>query len=189
MRGTTIQYNGADLRTVSFRNNNASGAILDGQPVVLDAYVAATQNVSTYFGVDVKQPSEGVGASFPGMILGIAKCQKSAGVAIGEYGEAVVYGFTDVIVVRRTRAATSDSWPTVPAITEYCQLVVNSVNDALTISATLALGATPAGIFAGESYASSAGVASDTASSHSVLSAFSTATAQTTRMKGFVRLM
>lgn len=184
MRDPQIQFTNQPLKTVSFRNNNTSGAILDGSPVVYDAYALAT-----YPGVDGKSAANGVGATFPGMLIGIAKAPTSAGIAVGSFGEAVVYGFTDVIVVRRTRAATSDSWPTVPAITEYCQLVVNSVNNALTVSATLALGLSPAGLFAADSFASSASLASDTASSNSVMSAFSTATAQTTRMKAFVRLM
>lgn len=183
MRLTTSQYLEGDVVKATIRNADTSVALLNGQPVVWD--IAATSTA----GLDVKRPAEGIGASFPGMLVGVIKDAPTTGIAIGDIGQAVVYGFTDVIIVRRTRAATSDSWPTIPAITEFCQLVVNSLNDALTISGTLALGAGVGGIFAAETSASSATLASATASSHSIMSAFSTATAQTTRMKGFVRLM
>lgn len=183
MRLTTSQYLEREQIVATIRNANAAVALLNGQPVVWDIATGLTA------GLDVKRPAEGIGGSFPGMLAGVVIAAPTAGIAIGDVGNAVVYGFTDVIIVRRTRAATSDSWPTSPAITEFCQLVVNSVNDALTISGTLALGAAAGGIFAAETSASSATLASATASSHSIMSAFSTATAQTTRMKGFVRLM
>lgn len=185
MRFSQIQYLEKEQVTVSIRNNNASLAILDGMPVFFDGNNVASVNLGT----DVKTASTTASISFPANIAGIAKSQKAAGLAVGDTSEAVCYGFTDSVVVRRTRAATSDSWDTSPAIRVFDQLVVESVNNYLTVSASLAAGATPAGIFAGESFASSATLASATASSNATMSAFSAATAQTTRMKVFVRLM
>lgn len=134
MRFTTAQFIENEVVTVSIRNNNSSAAIVDGQPVYLDPYVSTTDKVSTFGGVDVKSRSEATADNPAPMFVGIAKIAKTAGgsLAVGEVAEAVIYGFTDALVTRRTRAATTDTWASAAAVSCGDQVVGESTNNRLT---------------------------------------------------------
>jgi hypothetical protein len=171
MREGTIQFLTGEKRTVSIRNGNAAVAILDGQPVYF-------KPAADFPGVDVLDYSA---ARAVGMVAGIAKCQLAAGLAIGEVGEAVCFGFTDAIVVRRTRSATNVTWASVAAIAFGDQLVPETGNKFLTHSNTPAIGAGAMPFVAGEAVAS---LADGVASTH-----LAGQTAETVRMKVLVRAM
>lgn len=179
MRFTTVQYLEKEVVTVSIRNNNASLAILDGMPVILENNSVS----SVYLGVDVRTYSTANGVSLGQLFAGIAKTNKTGGLAAGDVGEAVAYGFTDAIVVRRTRAATTDSWASISSIGAGNQLVPETANNYLTLSVSLAIGAALVPFAAGESVDSLASAASTTNLG------FSAVTAETVRMKVLVRAM
>lgn len=109
MRGSSIQYLEKEVRTVTIRNNNATLAILDGMPVYFDNNDVTSVN----FGTDVKSLSTALGTSPTGLFVGVAKATVAAGLLVGEVGEAVVYGFTDILITRRTRAASTDTWASI----------------------------------------------------------------------------
>lgn len=189
MRGSTVQYLQKEQYTVSVRNNNTSLAILDGQPVYLDNNNVTSVNL----GVDVKNRSGALGSSPTAFFAGIVKCQAAAGLAVGEVGEAVCYGFTDAIVTRRSRAATTDTWDTVPTFGAGNQLVGETTGNNLIhlgpIPQTEAIpsGSTgqtvtlvaPVFVIAGESAASLPTTASS----------YGSGLVDTIRMKVFVRVM
>lgn len=190
MRFTTCQYLEKEVVTVSIRNNNASVAILDGQPVYADNNNVTSVNL----GVDVKNFAEALGSSPHGMFIGICKTNKVGGLVAGDVGEAVVYGFTDAIRTARTRATSTDTYASVATFGAGDQLIGESVGSAVQrlgpIGATLAIpsGSTgqtvtvpvPAFLFAGESQASIVSNASTSTD---------TKIADTYRMKVFVRAM
>lgn len=126
MRFTNAQYLEKEVITVSCRNNNATLAILDGQPVFYQNLGFAVN-----FGTDVSLSSDTSWRGY-GFFAGIAKWSKLAGTAstitgaqVGDVFEAVCYGFTDAIVVRRSRAATTDSWGTAASVNGGRQLAFN----------------------------------------------------------------
>lgn len=127
MRFGDIQYLEKNPATVSIRNNNASLAILDGQPVYYDN----NDVVAVNFGVDVKTLSTALGTSPVGLFAGIAKINSNTGLLVGEVGEAICYGFTDAIISRRTRAASTDTWASVASFGAGDQLIGDSVNNGL----------------------------------------------------------
>jgi hypothetical protein len=181
MRLSTAQYLEKEIVTVSIRNNETSVAILDGQPVYFDGADVSSVNL----GVDVK----GYATTSSGltMLVGIAKTQKVGGLVAGDVGEAIVYGFTDAIVVRRVRANSTIAWPTAPALGVGDQFVPETGNNGFTYSATQAVGANMINFAAGQTYASAATLA--TSDNTGAASGFSAKTASTVRMKVFVRCM
>lgn len=187
MRFTTAQYLEKEVVTVSIRNNNASVAILDGQPVYLDNNNVTSVNL----GVDVKNFAEALGSSPLGLFVGIAKTNKSGGLAQGDVGEAVVYGFTDAIRTARTRATSTDTWASVATFGAGEAMIGETVGSNVILNArTIAVASGSTGqtvtsplpflIFAGESQASIASAASTGSNSSTV---------ETYRMKVFVRAM
>lgn len=182
MRFCNAQYLEKEVVTVSCRNNNATLAILDGQPVFLQDLSKATN-----FGVDVTLTSD-ANFSSPSLFAGIAKWSKLAGSSanisgaqVGDVFEAVAYGFTDVIVARRSRAASTDSWATMAAIAVGDQLKANTVNNYVERHASdpgVAGAIYP--LIAAEAATNTAGSAS---------SSTNTALVSTQRMKAFVRAM
>jgi hypothetical protein len=174
MRFSNIQYLEKEVVTVSCRNNNASAIIIDGQPVFYDDF-----NTATNFGVDVKNTSVPAGAIF----AGIAKWNKLAGTtstltgaAVGDVFEAVCYGFTDAIVSRRVRAASTDTWASVASTVSGAQYALETTGGNITPS-VVSQGALIVGV---ESNASIATAASTYGG---------TALADGLRMKVFVRSM
>lgn len=181
MRFTTAQYLEKEVVTVSIQNDNASLAILDGMPVFFEGNNVTNVNL----GVSVRTYSTIAGSSLAALQVGVAKTNKVGGLAVGDVGEAVCYGFTDAIVVRRTRTGTAASWPTAPAIGLGDQLVPETGNNYLTFSQTIAIGANPPIFAAGESFASK-----DTLTTGTANTAAGTAdTAETVRMKVLVRAL
>lgn len=196
MRFNTIQYAETERVSISIRNANVSLAILDGMPVYFNNFDQVTTDTNatiplsalTQVGVDVRSYSTALGSSPGGMFAGIAKVNNSrvtqaTGLIIGDFGEAICYGFTDAIVVRRTRATSTDSWATIASFGAGDQLVPETGNNYLTWSNTQAIGAASAEIVAGQSQNSLTTFASS-ANTNAV-----TATAETVRMKVFINCM
>jgi len=186
MRFTQCQYVEKEVVTVSFRNNRASGVILDGQPIFLQSFDAATN-----FGTDAQLLSDSAaGVTFA---AGIAKWSKLAGssaqigsAAVGDVGESVVYGFTDAIITLRTRAASTDTWASAVAIVAGDQLVPETVGNNLQRQGTLAASAAALAEYAAAQSVASVATA---ASNGTLLSASSSALVDTIRMKVFINLM
>lgn len=182
MRFTTAQYLEKEVVTVSCRNNNAALAILDGQPVFLQSL-----NQATNFGTDATNYNE---ASGLGTFAGIAKWSKLAGnsvtisgAQVGDVFEAVAYGFTDAIIARQTRAATTDSWASAASHNAGHKVFFNGGDGDL-----LALGTAGPGnsdpvypLILGESVAAFTGAGSESSNMVGL--------AWTQRMKVFVRAM
>lgn len=196
MRFTTVQFAETERVTCSIRNANASLAILDGMPVFMNTFDQVTTDTNAspstsslnQVGVDVRSYSTATGSSIGNLFAGIAKVNNSrvtqaTGLAVGDFGEAVCYGFTDAIVVRRTRATSTDSWATIGSFGAGDQLVPETGNNYLTWSQTQAIGAANADIVAGQSQNSLTTFASS-ANTNAV-----TATAETVRMKVFIACM
>lgn len=182
MRFTNAQYLEKEVVTVSCRNNNATLAILDGQPVFYQSVALATN-----FGVDVSLASD---ASFSGygLFAGIAKWSKLAGTAttitgaqVGDVFEAVAYGFTDAIIIRRTRSATTDSWGTMGALSANQQLDLDGAGNFLGLDNTVQAAVALPPVVLAESAASAAGTGSGTTNMVGLQ--------WTQRMKVFVRTM
>lgn len=191
MRYTQVQNRETERISVSIKNANASLAILDGMPVFMNTYnqvqtdVTAGTSLDENLGVDVRTYSTATGSSIGGLFLGIAKVNnlrtpQSTGCIVGDIAEAICYGFTDAIVVRRTRATSTDTWATIASIGAGDQLVPETGNNYLTWSATFAIGAAAPPIVAGQSVASLATFGSS-ANTNAVA-----ATAETVRMKVFI---
>lgn len=131
MRFSNAQYLEKEVVTVSVRNNEASLALLDGQPVYGNNF-----QVATNFGVDVVSNVSTTGQSPDTTFLGVLKWSKLAGTSSqitgaqpGDVTEAVAYGFTDIILTRRTRAASTDTWPTVASVGFGNALIGESVGN------------------------------------------------------------
>lgn len=132
MRAGTVQGFGPAPVTISVRNNNASAVLVDGQAVYFDPVIPATDQISTYGSVDVKSRSEATAGSVAGMFAGIIKVPSNRpSINVGEMAEAVVYGFTDALVTRRTRATTTDPWAAAPPVTAGDQVAPESTNNRL----------------------------------------------------------
>lgn len=132
MRFNNIQYLEKEVVTVSIRNNNATLAILDGAPVFFDTFDNATN-----WGVDVRTLSTAGGTSPQGFFAGIAKTEKVGGMVVGDVSEAVVYGFTDAIVTRRTRAASTDTWASVASNGAGDEFLFDNVGNGLSRQSTV----------------------------------------------------
>jgi hypothetical protein len=186
MRFTNAQYLEKEVVTVSCRNNNAALAILDGQPVFLQDVGKATN-----FGTDATLFSD-ANVSGVGLVAGIAKWFKLAGnsaqltgAQVGDVFEAVAYGFTDAIITLRTRATSTDSWSTSPAIAVGDAMAPETLANNLTRTTTLGNGAAIPPFVAGQSQASQTTGASNATLNGGV----TTVTADTVRMKVMVRAM
>ena len=176
--------NKPDLAAVVIRNAEASATIPLGAPVVLNMN-------GTNDGLDVVLPStSGSLRSIIGLRYGIATKALSA----GDYGEAIVFGFTvSLLLERQTRSTSTAVWATEAARSVGEYLTIDTVNNmfvtaASTIQAiTISTGAAQAAVATiypdavlGQtlaSYASSASATSDTR------------TAITSLVKAFVRMM
>jgi hypothetical protein len=187
MRFNNIQYLEKEQVTVSCRNNNASAVIYDGMPVFVDS-----ADIATNLGTDVHDAktavSAGGGISLSGTFLGIAKWNKSAGITSqlagaqpGDVFEAVVYGFTDAIVQRRTRTATNATWPSLSAIGAGDQMDFETVNGYLSWVASQAASVWPGFVQAGSNVASTGATEAS--------SLYAAGTVDTIRMKVFVRAL
>ena len=183
MRFSNAQYLEKEVVTVSCRNNRSSGAILDGQPVFLQDVGTATN-----FGTDSVLFADS-GANI-GLVAGIAKWYKLAGISsqitgaqVGDVFEAVAYGFTDAIITLRTRATSTDSWSSSPAIAVGDALAPETNANNLTRTTTLGNGAPAQPFVAAQSTASQSTQASGTSGGTAAL------TADTVRMKVMVRAL
>lgn len=187
MRFTNAQYLEKEVITVSCRNNNASLAILDGQPVFLQDFGKATN-----FGTDTTLYSD-TNVSSLNLIAGIAKWSKLAGTSsqitgaqVGDVFEAVAYGFTDAIITLRTRLTSTDSWASIASIAVGDFATPESLANNLSRNGSVVGVSLYPGFFFAQSLAS----AQSGNSSNTPLSATATTvTADTIRMKVFVRMM
>ena len=190
MRFTTAQYLEKEQVTVSCHNNNASLAILDGQPVFAQSYNAATN-----FGTDVSLYTD-TNFSQLNLCIGVAKWSKLAGTSTLITGaqptvdafEAVVYGFTDAIITCRTRLTSTDSWASIASMNLGDAVLPESLANNFSRLGSNAGVSNPCyvGFFLAQTLATiQTGNSSNTPISATAL----TVTADTIRMKVFVRMM
>lgn len=150
--------------------NGGSSTIPRGCPVVLDMD-------GTDDGVAVVAPSGAAAGDATSFFIGIAKKDIPA----GEWGDAVCFGWCNyATVVRQTRAASTDSYASAPALAVGDQLNLQSVGDGLTRSGAGNVSAALPFAVALESAASVASAASTTSDS---------STRVTTGMKVWIRAL
>ena len=157
-----------------FVRNSETSSLVAGTPVTME--VDATED-----GLSVELPSSGSAALsrlFPAGIVVDA-------IAAGRIGNVRKYGFIDATYIVRTRAATSDSFSTVAALTVGQVLSIETVMDALdlqaeTVATDAAVTLSEPRFVVGEAVASAVGVATATAYS---------LTYSTGQAKVFVRIL
>lgn len=171
--------NKRDIVAVVIRNADTV-AIPTGTPVVLSDNSTASVND----GLDVVLPSTAGAAKSDVLFYGI--CVSPAGypqngVPVNGYGESQVFGFNaGLVLVTQTRAASTNSWNSVPSIASFNYLAIDTVANGFDTIGTLAQsGFVPYAVLwqSLASYASSASTTSDTR------------TAITSSVKGFLRMM
>jgi hypothetical protein len=151
------------------RNDEASTTISAGMPVVLS--MDGTED-----GLAVELPRNSTALAIGAFQYGIA----TQDIAPGKIGEVLVNGIhEDAIICLASRAASTDSFASYASIPLGAILTINTVANALSLSAASSAGAI-LGYFLAESVASGASSASATSN---------TSTTVTTARKVFVRLM
>jgi len=157
-----------------FVKNSESSTLVAGTPV--------TMNVDgTKDGLSVELPSSGsatLSRLFPAGIV-------ADSITAGSIGTVRKYGFIDATYIVRTRAATSDSFSTVAALTIGQVLSIETVMDALdlqaeTVATNTAVTLSEPRFVVGEAVASAVGVATATSL---------TLTYSTGQAKVFVRIL
>jgi len=154
---------------VFVRNDEASATISRGEPccLIMDG---------TRDGFDVVSANSGAAAKATTLFAGIV----AENMLAGKVGQAQVFGFVTAIkVVRQTRAASTDSWASFPAVAVGDVLNVETVANGASRSAAGGAGAM-GNIIAGETLASATTLASGASGAGLALTA---------NIKGFVRAM
>jgi len=170
-----------DSVMVVVKNAEASASIPAGSPVVL--VMNATDD-----GLGVVLPSSSTAIKAQGLRFGCV----TKTLAAGDFGEAVVFGLTNNLLLLRQSRATTDSWASEPARSVGEFLKMDTVNNAwITVASTikvvtnattdtLALTIYNPDAVLGQTLASYAGSASSTAD---------TRTALTASVKAVIRIM
>lgn len=138
--------------------------------------VALVMN-GTNDGLDVQLPST-LGAAYAhALSYGVAL----GPVAVGAYGEAIVFGFVqDLVIVQQTRASSTATWNSQASVAQNVLLNIDTVANGFDVGGTLASTNYLPFAILGQSLASFASSASATSD---------TRTAITTMAKGFVRFI
>lgn len=173
-------YNGR----LNVKNGEASTAITLGTPVCFPLNLTADG-----YGVVLPSTATATGAGFA---AGIAVPTKSTGAGAGEPFDVIQVGFCNFTkLVRGTRAATTDAWPTFPAIGIGDILTINTVANAVAFSATANGQPNPIGCAGLASATASGGLtqASTATQASNAYSAFSGQTAYTTAVRTWLRLL
>lgn len=162
--------NKADILAVVIRNAEASAIIPLGTPVVLSAN-------GTNDGLDVVLPSTAGASKMHSLAYGVT----IGPVLSGGYGEALIYGFHNAVVLtRQTRPTSTDTWNSNASLASYILLNIESVGNGLQTGATLASTNFLPFAVLGQSLASYASSVSSTAD---------TRTAITAAVKAFLRII
>jgi hypothetical protein len=143
MRTKLIESNKPEKYIHSVRNADTV-SIPAGTPLVLN--LSATPQPPTYTnglapgwedGLQVVMPSTAGAQNANLFYYGVAV----NAIAPGQYGEALVFGVYQGLIVRQTRAGTTVSWSVTPAVTvSGYALAVDPVNNAFDIGTGTALG-------------------------------------------------
>jgi hypothetical protein len=161
--------NKADVVRNPVKNAESSSTISKGRPCVLA--INGTDD-----GLAVVLPATAGAAKSNSLLYGIALDD----ILAGKIGEVVVFGISRyTIITRMTRAASSDSWTSSASVNTGVLLGADTINNALTLGASLASNFNAMAVLA-ETLASSA--ASATATSD-------TRTAITNAVRVFVKLL
>lgn len=170
---------------ITFRNGEASTNISQGVPVALAMS-------GTLDGVNVVLPSTATAAKAHSLFMGIAVPTKTDpntpnGVAPpGAFFDVIVGGFAPIATVfRASRAASTDAWPSFPAISVGDQLAVDTVQNMLVRVGTVGSSQSPVAAVALDTFASATTAASD---AYTALTAAS-ATRLSSNSRAFVRLL
>lgn len=158
---------------VPVKNAESSASIPLGSPVCLVLN-------GTNDGLAVVLPSTGGAIKAHSLFYGIA----SEVITAGAYGETVISGFNNYVrILRQTRAASTDAWASVAAIAVGECLNVDTVNNVMVRSASIAASAFLPICIAAETIASATTLASTS------FTTGDTRTAITSAMKAFLRAM
>lgn len=162
--------NKADVLAVVIRNADTV-AIPLGTPVVLNAN-------GTNDGLDVVLPSTAGASKMHSLAFGVTI---GPPIAVNAYGEAMIFGFhQSVVLTRQTRPTSTDTWNSNASLASYILLNVESVANGFQTGATLAsTNFLPFAVLA-QSLASYASSASSTADAR---------TAITAAVKAFLRII
>jgi hypothetical protein len=163
--------NKADGVSVVVKSAESASTIPAGTPLVL------AMN-GTDDGLAVLLPSAAGNIKTGAFPYGVTQ----SAITAGAYGEAVVFGIvSNAVLVRGTRAASTDSWTSSDSFASGCILMVGTVNNAFisTVASLAASSFAPIAVLAQSqvSFAASASAATDTR------------TANTVAVKVFVRML
>lgn len=163
----------AEEAVVRILNGETSATMLEGAPA---CYIFN----GTDDGVRAVLPNTGTASRAHSLFAGVV----GANIPAGAFGPAIVFGYANTIrLVRATRAASTDAWASTPAIGIGDLLVVNTVHNAFTHSATGAITAFMAAIVAGQTLASATTLVSSSAGTGD------TRLADIAAIRGFVKVM
>jgi hypothetical protein len=163
--------NRSDSVAVVVKNAESSSAIAAGTPLVLACN-------GTDDGLAVVLPATAGNAKTGTFPYGVTQ----ASIAAGMYGEAVIFGIvTNAVLVRGTRAASTDSWTSSGSFASGAVLMIDTVNNAFisTVGSLAATSFAPIAVLA-QSQVSFAASASATSDSR---------TANTVAVKAFIRML
>lgn len=150
--------------------NNGAAAIAEGAPAIYEMD-------GTDDGLSAENASDSNAAGASGGLAGVAL----ESIAVSAYGKVQTRGYVDkVVLVRATRAATTDSYATLAAIAKWDQLIVNTVGNGFSRSGAGAASAALPKVCAIGTLASSASQASTTSDS---------SLQKTTTITAFLRIM
>lgn len=135
MRFKTINKNKPFYEAVTIKNGEASSSIPLGTPVIY------AMN-GTDDGLSVILPSSSTAVKATNLCAGLCA---TPNLATGQIGDAIIDGLClNALYSRGTRSATTAAWPSFVAIALGDQLVIDTVANALVLSAVGAQAATPA---------------------------------------------
>lgn len=124
--------NKADKLIMNVRNDEASASIPAGTPVILNLSTTAS---ATADGLGVVLPATAGSANSYSLKYGVL----TTVLTTGQYGESVLFGIaTNAIVIRATRAASTDSWSATNSSASGVGLGIDTVNNAFTLGASIA---------------------------------------------------
>lgn len=129
--------NKPDRIAMVIRNQEASAAIPLGAPVLLQ--LTSTLDADGD-GMDVVLPSTAAAINYQ-LIYGV---NASYQLAAGQFGEAIVYGYTPSTLVKlNSRATSTDSWSSMAAIASGLLLTPDYTNNVWQTTAIVAANSTP----------------------------------------------
>ncbi len=171
------------FKTVGNKADSVAVVIRNADTVVLPPGVPVCLNMNgTNDGLDVVLPNTGGATKAHAFAYGVVLSPTSTGIAVNAVGESQIFGLNNsIVLLRGTRAASTDSWTSTASIASYVLLTIDTVNNAFQSSG---------GTQAATAYLPFAVLAQSVASVVASASATSdTRTAITSSVKAFLRMI